>query len=186
MNPLSTKVSWVVWVVLFSIFTYFAAVVMPATSKAVLNVSSNPDCVKILDLMRGAGRQEIIQSFDCLGPEGLTAYKGVETFQDIFYPLVYAAYFCFTLFALSSYCLTNRKLIIAVSLFPVLNLLADFIENHFIVRLILQYPGLNDSTIATFSFISLTKWSLFFVLMSMVVFFALWSLAKLIGKKKKV
>ena len=106
--------------------------------------------------------------------------------HDRIYPFAYGILILFTLFALASFCTKKKWIVVVVSSLPLVIIVADFFENHFIVKLISEFPAISTDTIASFSFFNGAKWLLFFVAAFLILFFLAWSLVKLQAKKGNI
>jgi hypothetical protein len=181
MNPFNKKTSWIVWIILVMLYMYMAGSVMSGASVAINSVAGDSSCSKPLDLIiTGIDYNQSYSSLECMGSPGRNVYKEIAIWQDSIYPVVYGLLFFFTLLFLSSYCVRSKGIILSSCLLPVLIVIADFLENHFIVTLIDEFPNLNTGTIRMLSVFNSAKWSLFFLAASLIVFYSGWALFKIV------
>jgi hypothetical protein len=163
-----------------------AGVVMSGAASAIQEAALTPGCAVPLDLfMNGLSQQEAFYTLECMGDKGRELYLQTAIRQDSIYPFSYGALLFFTLFLLSSYCTSNKKAIAACCVLPFLIIISDFIENHFIIELIEQFPLIENETVTRFSIFNQLKWKLFFLALGLVLFFASWAIIKLKNKKRK-
>lgn len=187
MNPFSRLTSWIIWLVLMVFYLYMGGVVMSKASEDIQKSSTDAGCAKPLDLnVAGITLETAHHTLTCMGIQGRRVYRKIEVQQDYIYPFAYGLLLVFTLLALSSYCLKNKAIILSVSGLPLIVIAADFLENHYIIKLISEFPDLNDSTVTSLSVFNGLKWILFFVAAGLIILFVFLSLIKLYGRKAKV
>ena len=168
------------------LYFYMAGVVMSGASATINTAAADSYCSKPLDLcITGIDYHQSYLSLECMGEKGRSAYQQIETRQDVIYPIVYGLLFLFTLLCLSSYCTENKVVIVSCSVLPFVIVASDFLENHFIVKLIGEFPNLNPDTVNKLSVFNSAKWILFFIAGASIIFFAGWSLIKLLKTTSK-
>ena len=159
--------AWAVWAILLIPFIYMAAVVMPGVQQQMMSVADDPHCAVPLDLMMfGISDEAALTHLACMGETGRAVYRAAELKQDTIYPLFYGAFLAFTLWALASFggITRNRGLLV---LLPIIAVAFDYMENHYIVELIDQFPHLAEGTVDMASMGNQMKWS--FAMLSMVM-----------------
>lgn len=187
MNPFSKRTSWIIWFALMMFYLYMGGVVMSDASERIEAAATDARCAKPLDLnIMGITSRTAYQSLECMGIQGRSIYRQVEMRHDRVYPFAYGILLLFTLFALASFCTKNKLIVLVVSSLPLVIIVADFFENHFIVKLISGFPQVSADTIASLSFFNGAKWLLFFMAAFLILFFLTWSLVKLQRKKGNV
>jgi len=181
---MSLKVSrgkaWAVWGVLFVPYLYLAAVVMPGLMADMQAVALDATCAKPLDLfLFGFTEAQANGVFTCLGDAGMAVYRAGELLQDAVYPVIYALFLSFTLWALSGFMVSGRKRVL-LALLPFMAMTFDFMENSHIVQLIDQYPTLDAGTVLKASVGNQLKWFFAFVSIGLIVMFALLSAVRVV------
>lgn len=172
-----------IWSLLLAGFLFMAVYIMDNAADSLTNVAEEPVCAIPLDLhMFGTSMEQASEALACMGSEGRKIYRQVESREDVFYPLIYSLFFSFTLFALSSFCIHNKNVTQIVSALPFVVMTADFFENFFIIKLIDQFPQLNNVTLSSFSFANTIKWGLSFIMFFLVGIFCILSLRKITKK----
>lgn len=181
---MSLKISrgkaWAVWGVLFVPYLYLAAVAMPGLMEDMKAVAVDAACAKPLDLfLFGFTEAQAMEVFGCLGEAGRAVYRAGELSQDTVYPVSYALFLSFTLWALSGLMVTGRKRFF-LTLLPFVAMIFDFVENAYIVQLIDQYPELDASTLLKASVGNQMKWFFALVSIALIVVFALLSAVRVV------
>jgi len=172
--------AWAVWGVLFVPYLYLAAVAMPGLMDDMNAVAVDATCAKPLDLfLFGFTEAQATEVLGCLGDEGMAVYRAGEQMQDTVYPVIYALFLGFTLWALSGFMVTGRKRFL-LTLLPFIAMIFDFVENAHIVQLIDQYPDVNASTLLKASVGNQLKWFFAFVSIALIVVFALLSAVRVV------
>jgi hypothetical protein len=160
---------------------YMAGVVMSDASTTIKAVATDVNCAKPLDLIvTGIDYIQSYSSLECMGLQGRIAYKQIAIRQDSVYPVVYGLLFFFTLLCLSSYCTKAKVIITTVCSLPILIVMSDFLENHFIVNLIYEFPNLDMHTIKMLAVFNSAKWIMFFLAAVLIILFSAWALVKLL------
>jgi hypothetical protein len=186
MNPLGTKASWLIWVLIFIPYMYVANVVMPGIQKEVSEAAQDPSCSKALDIMIfGINQESAYSSLSCMGEEGRAIYREAEKTEDTIYPIVYTLFFLFTLFVLGSYLFGKRKFLLVLFIFPLFGMMLDFVENSSIITLIDQYPDLDPGSVWQASLAGSLKWIVAFSNIAMTLIFAIMSLIKFFREKRQ-
>ena len=180
------RIKLLIWLVLFVLYIFMAAFVMGGASKAINQTAAKPECAVPLDLYKsGASKEQIFTSFDCMGSAARTVYRGIETLQDVIYPLVYSLLFAFTIYCLTGYLSQNKLLISLLTATALPLVIFDYFENFNAVKLVDQFPDLNQETVDSFSTFNQLKWGLAFVCLGIIVLLAVASLWKLVRGKGK-
>lgn len=184
MNPLSRKVTWVIWIILFIQYLFMGGYVMTNAIKDIEEVADDASCAQILDLEMGTIKlKTALNHLGCMGEEGREIYKTVAQLHDSIYPISYGLFLMFTIFALASFCFTNRWLNILSALMPLFTVVFDYQENHQIVLLIEQFPDLSQATISKAAFANQLKWIFVFTSIGLMLSYAVIALVKVIRKK---
>lgn len=184
MNPFSTKISLLIWLILFIPYMYFANFVMPGVQREIKTVADEPECSKALDIMIfGLNADSAQKSLKCMGENGRIVYRAAARKHDTAYPIIYTLFNLFTLFTLGSFLFGRKKFYVYLLLLPLLGMAFDFIENSQIVRLIDQFPDLDKGTVWLASLSGSIKWVLAFTNILIILVFAISSLVKLIRKR---
>lgn len=164
--------AWLVWAILLIPFGYMAGVVMPGVQHRMESVADDPACSTPLDLMLfGFTDEAAHRSLQCMGEEARPVYRAAELREDAVYPVCYGAFLAFTLWALASFggITRNRGLLV---LLPIIAVAFDYMENHYVVELIDQFPNLEEHTVDMASMGNQMKWSFAMLSMLMVLILA--------------
>lgn len=185
MNPLSRTVTWIIWSILLVVYMYMAAYVMRGASATIGVVATDPVCAIPFDLqIFGASQGEAQKTMECFGEEGRRIYQGIASHEDVAYPIAYGLFYAFTLFSLSSFCVRKKGITIVVTLIPLIIVISDLIENHYIIEMIKQFPVLRADTVASMSLFNSIKWALLFPTLLLTLIFSIWSVVILVKGRK--
>jgi hypothetical protein len=180
---MKSKMVWLIGLLLFALYIYMAAFVMSGASAAIAQASTDASCGIVPDLMMFAiDSANLAKSFDCMGNGGRAAYHYAETRYDSIYPITYALFLSFALWHLFNYVFRNRKLAALASLIPIMAMCFDFMENHYLLKLLNAYPTLNPKTISSAALYNSLKWA--FAIPAMLGFVVM-GLAALVLKIKR-
>jgi hypothetical protein len=184
-SSLSKKASWSIWIALFLAYLYMAVVVMGGASESIAKIADNPSCAVPLDLkFFGVSKEEAEQTLSCFGSKGRELYVTFASREDVLYPITYGVFFGFTLFALSSFCIKRKGIILTISAIPIIITFSDFVENYYILNLLREFPALTPGSVCCMSLFNSVKWGLFFTLvLPSTVIFSIWSLKILLTRK---
>lgn len=136
--------------------------------KRVSEVAGKP--VEILDLQyKGYTPERARQLIDSYGEEGRKLVIQFSTIADSAYPFVYTFFFIVTIAWI--YKEGNRHGVVYnhLHLFPFVLMAVDFCENFFIVRMIRQYPHIQEQTVLIGSFFTTVKWALVAIQLLMIL-----------------
>jgi len=133
-------------------------VVMPAAQSQMKSASNDAECAQPLDLYYfGFTHADAYRALECLGESGRTLYRKVELREDAVYPISYGLFLSFSLFLLASDGGLRRKRWLLAFL-PWMAVAFDFMENHYIVLLIDQFPQLGSDIVRMASIGNQLKW----------------------------
>lgn len=184
MNPLKKSTTWIIAGLLFLLFQYMGAIVLPNVSASLNEVAENAICAVPLDLkVMGITKEKALNTLSCMGTEGRKIYRQAETREDIIYPISYGMFFSFILFSMGAYGMSNRKVIWTLAVLPFIVTCMDLGENYHIVKLIDQFPELDEYTIDSVALFNTLKWCGLFLTFTLVAFIALWNLARMMKRK---
>ena len=185
MNPLSKTLTWIIWTILLVAYVYMAAYVMRGASESIGTVAPDPVCATPFDLQIFCVTQiEAQKTMECFGDEGRKIYRGIASHEDVGYPIAYGLFYAFTLFSLSSFCVGKKGITVVVTLIPLLTVISDLIENHYIIEMIKQFPVLRAETVSSMSLFNSIKWILFFSALVLTLIFSSWSIIIMVSRRK--
>jgi hypothetical protein len=139
--------------------------VMPLLSSRMAAIA---DDAKPIDLLIPTyTAEEAFAELDKMGEEGREAYKQVEIYVDIIYPIIYGI--GFSLIVAFLWGKGEGSPIFYFPLLPYLIMLFDFGENYFIVSTINDYSSRPSDLLTMGSYFSLVKWSGLFVLIPLML-----------------
>lgn len=167
LNFLNKNATWKSILLLFGLIIVFNFFIFPLFYPTNLNTT-------ILDTQFSYSPEKAYKILADYNKEELKEYCIGELSVDIIYPIVYTLFLCFFSFKLS------KKAIL--SLFPLLILFSDYIENFGIVTIINYYPQKLPDIVRITSLFSSLKWTL--LAFTIFIFFAL-LIIKISAKKCK-
>ncbi len=139
-------------------------------------VSPTGQALPILDLMFGFTPDKAYQILAAYGEEGRASSKFIGTIIDTIYPVVYTILNILAITFLYKKFLPEGSLWKQLSLFPILVMIFDFIENYGIVAMINSFPQPNNAAAHLASTAGMIKWTLvaitiFFILFGLIMWF---------------
>lgn len=183
---MSTKTSLIIWVMLFLFYAYSGGFMMSNASKSLTEASQDPSCVKPLDLyIGGFGLEDVNQQMACMGENGRAVYMGIETKQDLIYPIAYSLFLSFTLFLLTGYLFERAWPRRLLPIIPLVALVSDIVENHYLVSILQKYPDFDIVNVEIASLANQIKWGSALLAMVLVLILAISGLVKKIRGKIK-
>lgn len=132
----------------------FSLIIFPAAELR-YDITGN---IGVPDLQFGLTPDRLYEIFEAYGPDGRRFYFWAEIFADGIYPLVYNA---FSILLLS---LVLKRLQVEnsgwrlLNLWPLLTLLFDYLENFFILKVLIRFPEHNDTAAQFASLAQCGKW----------------------------
>lgn len=159
-------------------FIYMAFFEMPNASFALANASIQPSCAQPFDLFFGGITKPIIEaSFSCMGNPGMKIYRGIESTQDVIYPIVYASFLCLALYVLAGQVFSNatklnKSRAVFLAIVPMIAMFVDFGENYMIVYLIDHYQHISPQAVLLLNVFNITKWLLVVASVGLCIVFA--------------
>lgn len=121
----------------------------------------------VIDLTMGYNPVRTVAMLHDYSPAARAYYVTVESTKDVIYPLVYA--FLFAIILVLLYRKNRFGISPRVVLLPFVMQLFDYIENFYIVRLLKEFPMINYTNVTLCEIAKLTKWSIFFVVLFLIL-----------------
>lgn len=163
-NHIKFPFLYLAWGLLFIINIAMVFRVMPEAENRILSASDTPEKVELLDVeVFGFDEEKVHQIMTALGKEGRKQYIRFHRHQDFIFPFTYAFFLSITLFLLAGKRFRSNLPAIITSLIPLLAMMADFIENHYITLICKQYPDTEPGIIQAASLANSAK-SLFLLI----------------------
>lgn len=161
------------------IYVVFGGYVMPQGAKTISGLAGKQ--VEILDLQFSYTTARAAEILSAYTPEAIEFGVWFSWVADTVYPLAYGFLFIIILAWIYKNVPQHLAAYRYIHLLPVATVLIDFVENFFIRRVMLNYPNLQDSVVATASFFTTVKWLSVAALAAAAVFGLLLLLRKRIG-----
>ncbi len=162
------------------IYMAFPAYFLKNAEMRINELSGKP--VGVIDLTMGYNPVRNISMLHEYSPEARAYYASVESSVDVVYPLVYAFFFAIILVLLYR---KNRFGMPAwIVVLPFIAQLFDYIENYFIINLLTQFPTISDTNVMLCELAKLAKWSVFFVIILLVVYGVVRNIVAHLGRVK--
>jgi hypothetical protein len=140
----------------FALFLFWSFGPMKTIEKKLVNATGSKE---MLDLKPAGSPDEVHGYVNKIGPSGRTVLKEMYTYQDFIYPICYGSFFTMALlFFISRVAPKNRKMLL-LAVFPVLMMIADYVENSSILEIIEQ-PSSTTSAAFYLGTITTIKWIL--------------------------
>lgn len=160
-NLLYRATNLYICIALTAITVLYASLVMGSQSECISEgLAEN---VSILALTFGYTYDAVIQLFSSLSETGLQCYSQLLKVYDTIFPIIYGSMYLFWVSLIYKNQKWKFKGLRILNLYPLLPIFADFVENYFENRLIVQFLGENDVLESTVQFASLAtqiKWTL--------------------------
>jgi len=121
--------------------------------------------VGVIDLSFGFDPQKTLDMVAAYGEEGRAFYVKTELTADLIYPIIYAFLFAIALIMLYGP-IPNPF----ICFLPFITLLADYMENVFVVSLLKSYPQQSYNMAVFCEVFKLIKWSCFIGMLGLVLF----------------
>lgn len=161
------------------IYVAFGGYVMPQGAKKIASLAGKP--VEILDLQFSYTTTRAADILSAYTPEAIAFGVWFSWVADTVYPLVYGFLFIIILAWIYNNVPQHLAAYRYIHLLPITTVVIDFVENFFIRRVMLSYPNLQDSAVATASFFTTVKWLSVAALAAAAVFGLLLLLRKRMG-----
>ena len=168
-------------------YVVMAAGFMRNAGQKLENASADPACATPIDLyIGGITWQKIVKSFTCMGEEGVKVYRGIETREDVLYPMSYGLFYSLIIYLLFGYIIKDSAHFTVIlkswryvaAALPLMAMLCDFGENHVIVALIDDYAAQSRAGISDLKFYNTVKWVLAFMSLGLIVLLGIAALIK--------
>jgi hypothetical protein len=140
--------------VLYMIFPIF---ILPKAQRTLELASGKPGYIQ-LDLRPGFSPDQAWEALNALGETGRQQYRFFEAFFDIIYPLIYGIFFAMMIVFLFRQVGGRLSRMTAVAWFPLVGMVADWLENIGIIRLIDAFPERADGWAKFASIAGQVKW----------------------------
>lgn len=115
------------------------------------------ESVTLIDLWKGYNLEEITTFFEQLKPEGRAIHQQLTGLNDMIFPFAYGPFFILILaFLLKNIFGKNSKWIL-FSLFPILTMSADYLENFNTLEMLKSFPNLTEAMVNQGSSFTETK-----------------------------
>jgi hypothetical protein len=114
--------------------------------------------LQVLDLRFGFSPDDAYEIINSYGDEGRVKMLFIGQVIDSIYPLVYTLFDILAITFLFNKILPANSQLKSLNLFPVFAMVFDFLENHFVGKLITIYPEHNDGTVQLASTFNQLKW----------------------------
>lgn len=113
----------------------------------------------VLDLRFGFTPDDAYEVINLYGDEGRAKMLFIGQVVDSIYPLVYTLFDILAITFLFNKILPTGSRLRILNLFPIFAMVFDFLENHFVGKLITIYPEHNDATAHLASTFNQLKWT---------------------------
>ena len=151
------KSNIIVCVILTTLMVLYASLVMGSQSKCI------PDGVSILGLRFSYDYESVIGLFNSLSSDALHCYNNLLKIWDNIFPFLYGSMYIFWLSLIYKKQQFRYAGLRFINLYPVIPMLADFIENYFERNLIGQFlmeKDVMELNVTIASVATQIKWSL--------------------------
>jgi hypothetical protein len=143
---------------LLGIYLLIAGLILPNVIKNIEELAGHP--IEILDLqIFGYSPQRAFEILDNQSKQGREVYMAAELSADIVYPFIYSILFSSILFFFVKKVNLLEKPFGKVIFLPFLTLALDWIENVFIVSILINYDSHPTNLVTIASIFTLLKWS---------------------------
>lgn len=131
---------------------------MPEAEKRILSASETSKKVELLDVqVFGFDEEKVQKIMTALGSEGRKHYIRFHRHEDFIFPFTYAFFLSITLFLLTKKRFRSSLPVIIAAAIPLLAMVADLTENHFITMICKQFPYTEPGIIQTASLANSAK-----------------------------
>ncbi|NOX85131.1 MAG: hypothetical protein GXO86_04055 [Chlorobi bacterium] len=182
---ITKRIFLIIWFILLIQFVYMMNFVMSDMASAIVDASERPGCTEMPDISFGVTRDMAFQDLDCMGKEGRAVYKKESIEKDSIYPVSYGLFFAFTILTLSLPVFRKKWPVVVLTVIPLIGSLFDFIENHYLRRLVDQFPNLQTHTVAMANMANIGKWSFIYTGIAIAAILTVWSFIRVIGNIRK-
>ena len=121
------------------------------------NIFSN-----MLDLELFYGKEDVVKNLDAIGPDGQNIYILSSLILDTLYPILYSSLF------IGAYVKLYKSSQLIVFL-PLTAFSFDILENLQIIRLILNFPNINETNVYFSSMTTSLKWIAIVITISVLI-----------------
>lgn len=181
MNFLYQFSNWKLILPLSIFFLVFMFVIFPVFQSDIQEIANEQ--VQSLDGRIAYTLEDVINLFDKIGSQGRDIYKFISGRIDMVYPIVYGLLFVLLLANALKDIIKAQSKLIYFSLFPVLGVICDYIENIFIINFLNSFPIISIEKVAIGSFITTLKWLFLFLTIVLVLILSSMRLIKYVKKR---
>lgn len=174
--------TWKYIVPLFLLFCGFTFYLFPHYQSRLNEIAG--DKVKILDTRFSYTRDDVINEFKKLKPEGRKLYTFIVGRIDMAYPLIYGLFFILILAYLFKKTTKIDSKVILIALLPALGMLFDYLENMNTLHLLKRYPAISVQNVARGEQMTRMKHGILFISMGLTFFLAVALMFKKIKHRK--
>ncbi len=143
--------------ILTVVYMIFPLFVLPNAQRTLAEASGDPNYAP-LDLRPGFSPDQAWEALDVLGETGRQQYQFMEMVMDVAYPLVYGVFFAFMIVFLFRQVGGRLAKITAVAWFPIVGMVADWLENIGILQVLSAFPERADGWARFASVAGQAKW----------------------------
>ena len=150
---------WIFWGFMLILSFVMIRWIVPNASSKVTKHADDPENAILLDIKQfGFSMAEAFQALDAMGEEGRRQYIGFHRREDMVFPSVYGLFLTLTIYLLLRNRIKKNKLKYLILAVPILAMLGDLTENHHVMMLINEFPGLSSRTVTIASIANSVKW----------------------------
>ncbi len=117
----------------------------------------------MLDLELFYGKEDVVKNLDAIGPDGQNIYILSSLILDTLYPILYSSLF------IGAYVKLYKSSQLIVFL-PLTAFSFDILENLQIIRLILNFPNINETHVYFSSMTTSFKWIAIVITISVLIY----------------
>ncbi len=143
--------------IFFFVFTGFWSSWM--MRKAMFKLKTAAGTSQMLDLLPGVDSKKVYNYLDSAGNDGREVLVSIYQFEDFIFPMAYGPFLFLAILYFIGKSYPQKKSLLLLSLFPLLGVCVDYIENFSIISIIRSYPN-RVSLADMIGSITLIKWIL--------------------------
>jgi hypothetical protein len=169
---------WIFWGFMLILSFVMIRWIVPNASSKVTKHANDPENAEILDVKPfGFTKAEAFQALDAMGEEGRRQYIGFHRREDMAFPLVYGLFFTLTIYLLLRNRIKKNNIKYLILVVPILAMMGDLTENHHVMMLINEFPGLSSRTVTIASIANSVKWGALIVSLGAIIILVILNIA---------
>lgn len=164
------RLQYVLWVALMLANITILLVLVPDSLAKIRGASHDGDTIILPDKTPGGFTGEsLYQLLDQMGEQGRQEYLRFHLTIDLMFPFLYGLFLALTIRILATLVIKRKLPGWLLPGLPLLAMLTDLAENHFLHTLTLQFPDLNPLLVMKASFFNILKWNLVYASALLIV-----------------